>query len=57
MSGWSHEPNDFLRQEKERAAADAVNEIEGVGKASAPDDPTEEELFQAHMRRFPGQHE
>jgi hypothetical protein len=49
------ERNDFLRGEMERSAAEARRAVwAGTNPAPAPDD---EDLFKAHTRRFPGQHE
>jgi hypothetical protein len=50
------EPNAFLRKQIAEATEEAAGMVPGVEPAplSAED---EEALFEAHMRRFPGQHE
>lgn len=57
----SNEPNQFLREEQQREAEEAVRAVVGVGPEPTPTrkpgEPDEEAQFEAHMRRFPGQHE
>jgi hypothetical protein len=50
-----HEPSQFLREEMQRETDEAREAAKLPVPTEAPSD--DDELFQAHMLRFPGQHE
>lgn len=52
----SYEPNEFIREEQASSAEEARRAAWAGASPSPSAGPCEDRLFEAHMRRFPRQH-